>query len=89
MQEMQHPDGAISREFFTDAELKAGRMEERRRKLEAQGYKLNRVAYITKPQENPRYPVPHQGAQEIERRRKAIERLNATITAEREALKSA
>lgn len=74
MQEMQHPNGTISREFFTDSELKAGRMEERRRKLEAQGYKLNRVAYISKPKENPRYPKPHQGGKEIERRKKQMAR---------------
>jgi len=82
MQEMQHPDGAISREFFTDEELKAGKMEERRRQLEAEGYQFNRTAYITKPKENPRYPVPHQGAQEIERRRKRIEELTQRIAAE-------
>lgn len=70
MQEMQHPDGTISREFFSDAELKAGRMAQRRKELQAQGYSVTRVAYIVK---QGKYQ-PHQGAGEIARRARQMAR---------------
>jgi uncharacterized protein (DUF305 family) len=61
MQEMQWPDGGLTKEFFTDKEMKSGDMEKSRKQLEALGAKLNRVAYVTKY-------VPHQGAKEMARR---------------------
>jgi hypothetical protein len=64
MQEMQHPNGAISREFFTDAELKRGEMKRRRRELESEGYTFSRIAYIVKPNKF----TAHQGKGEIARR---------------------
>ena len=70
MQEMQHPDGTVSREFFTDAELKAGKMAERRKELQAQGFTPTRVAYIVK---QGKYE-PHQGAGEIARRLRQMQR---------------
>jgi len=70
MQEMQHPDGTVSREFFSDAELKRGEMHKRRKELEKQGYSVTRVAYIMK---QGRY-MPHIGKQECERRLRQIQR---------------
>lgn len=83
MQEMQHPDGTISREFFTDDEMKRGKMRERRRELQAQGYTVTRIAYIMKPS---RY-MPHQGSGEIARRLRQMQRdeANRIKRAEREA----
>jgi len=73
MQEMQHPDGTVSREFFSDAELKRGDMARRRKELEKQGYSITRVAYIMKKS---RY-MPHIGKQECERRLRQIQRAEA------------
>lgn len=73
MQEMQHPDGTVSREFFTDDELKRGRMAERRRELQAKGYTLGRIAYIVK---QGKYQ-PHQGTGEAARRLRQMERNEA------------
>lgn len=80
MQEMQHPDGTISREFFTDKERKAGKMEKRRRELEAKGYEFNRVAYLMthaylmrKYEDRSKYQ-PHQGQREIARRLRKMQR---------------
>ena len=73
MQEMQHPDGTISREFFTDAELRRGKMRERREALQKQGYLVTRIAYIVK---QGKYE-PHQGAGEIARRLRQMQRLQA------------
>lgn len=70
MQEMQHPDGTLSREFFTDEERKRGEMQRRRKELEGEGYKLNRIAYITKS--NSKYE-PHQGKAEMARRARRLE----------------
>ena len=70
MQEMQHPDGTVSREFFSDAELKRGDMQKRRKALESQGYTLTRVAYIMK---QGKY-MPHQGTGEIARRLRQMQR---------------
>lgn len=70
MQEMQHPDGTISREFFSDKELKAGRMAQRRRELQAQGYSVTRIAYIVK---QGKY-TPHQGPREMARRIRQMQR---------------
>ncbi len=70
MQEMQHPDGTLSREFFTDEERKLGQMEKRRKELEGEGYKLNRIAYITRS--NSKYQ-PHQGKAEMARRARRLE----------------
>ena len=61
MQEMQWPDGGLTKEFFSDKEMKRGDMEKSRKQLEALGAKVNRVAYVTKYQ-------PHQGAKEMARR---------------------
>lgn len=61
MQEMQWPDGGLTKEFFTDAERKRGDMEKSRKQLEAMGAKLNRVAFVTER-------LPHQGAKEMARR---------------------
>lgn len=80
MQEMQHPDGTISREFFTDAERTRGDMQRRRKQLGAQGYSVTRVAYIVK---QGKYR-PHQGTKEIARRAKQIAR-DALNRAKREA----
>jgi hypothetical protein len=65
MQEMQHPDGTISREFFTDTEMRRGKILARRKELEAQGYTFGRIAYIEKKRS--KYE-PHQGSQEMARR---------------------
>lgn len=73
MQEMQHPNGDISREFFTDAELKRGKMAERRRELQKQGYSVTRVAYIVKAGKY----QPHQGSGEIARRLRQMQRNEA------------
>lgn len=73
MQEMQLPDGTISREFFSDDELKRGRMAERRRELQKQGYSVTRVAYIVKAGKY----QPHQGSGEIARRLRQMERNEA------------
>lgn len=70
MQEMQHPDGTVSREFFSDLERKEGKMATRRKELEAQGYSVTRVAYIAK---QGKYE-PHQGAGEIARRLRQMQR---------------
>jgi len=70
MQEMQHPDGTISREFFSDLERKQGKMAKRRRELQAQGYSVTRVAYIMK---KGKY-MPHQGKQECARRVRQMQR---------------
>jgi len=69
MQEMQLPDGTISREFFTDEERKRGAMQKRRQELEAQGYTFSRVAYIMKSRS--KYQ-PHQGKGEMERRARRL-----------------
>jgi hypothetical protein len=61
MQEMQWPDGGLTKEFFSEKEMKRGDMEKSRKQLEALGAKVNRVAYVTKYQ-------PHQGAKEMARR---------------------
>lgn len=63
MQEMQWPDGGLTKEFFTDKEMKAGDMEKSRKQLEALGAKINRVAYVMVPKYK-----PHQGKKECERR---------------------
>lgn len=70
MQEMNHPDGTISREFFTEAELRRGKMQARRRELEAQGFTFGRVAYLMK---KTKYE-PHQGKKEIARRLARMQR---------------
>jgi hypothetical protein len=69
MQEMQLPDGTISREFFTDEEHKRGVMEKRRKELEAQGYRFERVAYIV--ERRSKYE-PHQGKGEMARRARRL-----------------
>lgn len=81
MQEMQHPDGTLSREFFTDAERKAGKMEKRRRELESKGFEFNRVAYLmTRDYVRRKFAVPtskympHQGKQECARRVRQMKR---------------
>lgn len=81
MQEMQHPDGTVSREFFSDLELKEGKMAKRRKELQAQGYSVTRVAYIAK---QGKYE-PHQGPGEIGRRLRQMQR-NEAKRAEREAV---
>lgn len=80
MQEMQHPNGTVSREFFTDAELKRGDMEKRKKELQAQGFTPTRVAYIVK---QGKYE-PHQGSGEIARRLRQMQRDEAN-RAKREA----
>lgn len=84
MQEMQHPDGTVSREFFSDAERKQGKMATRRRELQAQGYSVTRVAYIAK---RGKYE-PHQGAGEIARRLRQMRR-DAANRAQRKVVVSA
>jgi uncharacterized protein YfdQ (DUF2303 family) len=61
MQEMQWPDGGLTKEFFSEKEMKRGDMEKSRKQLESLGAKFNRVAYVTKY-------VPHQGSKEMARR---------------------
>ena len=67
MQEMNHPDGTVSREFFSELEMKAGKMEQRRKALEAQGFKYNRVAFISTNKFE-----PHNGSKEMARRRRQM-----------------
>lgn len=81
MQEMQHPDGTVSREFFSDLEMKEGKMAKRRRELQAQGFTPTRVAYILK---RGKYE-PHQGSGEIARRLRQMQRDEAN-RAKREAV---
>lgn len=81
MQEMQHPDGTISREFFSDQEVKRGKMRERREALQKQGYSVTRVAYIVK---QGKYE-PHQGSAEMARRVRQMQRDEAN-RAKREAV---
>ncbi len=73
MQEMQHPDGTVSREFFSDLERKEGKMARRRKELQAQGYSVTRVAYIVK---QGKYE-PHQGSAEMARRVRQMQRIEA------------
>lgn len=73
MQEMQHPDGTVSREFFTDSEFLRGKMAQRREELKKQGYSVTRVAYVMK---KGKYE-PHQGSGEIARRLRQMQRNEA------------
>ena len=60
MQEMQWPDGKLTKEFFSDKEVRHGDVEKSRKQLGAIGVKFKRVAYV-------KY-MPHQGAKEVARR---------------------
>ena len=73
------PDGSKMTEWFKSMD----ELKERKKAVEQAGGKVTRVVEI---HTNPRYPTPHEGKQEVERRRKQIERVNAKITeAQREA----
>lgn len=65
---MQYEDssGRKLTEFFPTKE----EMEKRAKELTAEGGKVLRKVEL---HVNPKYPEPHQGAQEIERRRKRLE----------------
>lgn len=65
------PDGKLMTEFFETEE----KMAKRRKQLESQGGKVQRVVRVhTNPKINPRYPVPHQGKQECARRVRQMKR---------------
>lgn len=81
---MQYEDaaGRSMTEFFTTKEG----MEKRQKMIEDLGGKVIRKVEL---HVNPKYPKPHQGAQEIERRRKRIEQLNQRIADEEAKAKAA
>lgn len=60
------PDGKVLTEFFETEE----KMSKRRRHLESQGGKVQRVVRVYT---NPKYPTPHQGKKEIEKHRRRLE----------------
>lgn len=63
MQEMQFPDGRLSREFFSDREVLDGTAKRRRKELESQGATFLRMVWVDRN----KY-MPHQSKKETARR---------------------
>jgi hypothetical protein len=66
-------DGKKFTEFFENLD----QLKERKDVIERNGGKVHRIVRVyagAKVKSNPRYPVPHQGAKEIEKHRKRLER---------------
>lgn len=72
MQEMQLGDQLI-REFFSTEEVRKGKMDKRRKQLEAQGATFVRREYWVDPSKY----MPHQGEKETARRVRQMERAAA------------
>jgi len=68
------PDGSILTEFFGTKEER----DRRKRELQEAGGKVVRKVEL---HVNPKYPEPHQGSAEIERRRKRLEEALAKTVA--------
>lgn len=69
------PDGRVLTEFFKDmTDLKR-----RQKELQDQGGKTLRIIEM---HSNPKYPTPHQGKKEVERRRRQMEQLLAKAAAQ-------
>lgn len=64
MQEMKLSDGRLLREFFSTEEVLSGKMQRRRKQLEAQGATFVRREYWV---DRSKY-MPHQGKREMARR---------------------
>lgn len=69
---MQYTDskGNSITEYFNSMD----ELKKRKEAIEREGGKVQRIVEV---HTNPRYPTPHQGSKEIERRRKALERAMA------------
>lgn len=69
---MQYSDsnGNTMTEYFKSLDD----LKKRKEVIEREGGKVHRIVEV---HTNPRYPIPHQGSKEVERRRKALERAQA------------
>lgn len=73
---MQYTDS--KGEQFTEYFKSMDDLRKRKEVVEKEGGKVTRIVEV---HTNPRHPVPHQGKQEVERRRQRMERLNAKVVA--------
>lgn len=69
MQEMKLANGELLREFFSTEEVRSGKMDRRRKQLEAQGASFVRRVYWV---DRSKYS-PHQSVREMARRVRQME----------------